>query len=147
MARRKTVERKPGAPVTTPIEETPRRHFKDIEEFKNYTHLVLEFDDIDILFYTFVNHKASQSRFLSDINEATMLPLDDIMRKVHNLISLGYIAVIPRASASLPVYVNTIYIEDITGLDEYPSVKYYLAKNKKTLISKSEDVVRAKRGI
>ena len=132
MAKRKRQEAKQDSRRFRDLDDFRARYRPDADPgaFKN---------DLEVLFYTFVNRRATEPRMLADIHEALMLPFEDIMRIMNRLIDTGLIKAVPKARGDTAAYVNTIYIEDIIGLEEYKTVNYYLRRNRKVLISKSEE--------
>ena len=118
-------------------------HYRDLEDFRARYCSDIDYEalknDFEVLFYTFVNRRATEPRMLADIHEALMLPFADIMTIMNRLISFGLIKVIPRARGDITAYVNTIYIEDIIGLEEYKAVDYYLKRNMKALVSRTRE--------
>jgi len=82
----------------------------------------------EVLFYTFVNHAATFSDILNDVAAATQTPNKDTVRSsLNSLIARGYVSKSSPQKGS-PVYMNNLFVEDISGLGSYRSVSYYLTK-------------------
>lgn len=106
--------------------------------------LALGYETRNVLYYTFVNHSATMGDIVADVGEATALSHEDIAFALSELIRRGIAWAEPCGQVAR--YHNTLYVGDIKGIENVPSVAYYLARTDKGVATRSEREVRERIG-
>lgn len=117
-------------------------HAKCVEKFDNFDENFIT-DLMEVLLYTMVNRNATYEDITNDLFDGAMIPREDVMTALYALIQIGFIRANPIRydgpydPSYAPRYKNTIYVEDISEMEEYGKAAiFYCEKMRKPIISK-----------
>lgn len=94
-----------------------------------------------ILLYTFVNHHATYRDIIQHVKISHNIKNDQTIRSALNsLINKKYIERIKGTDDTFYQYINRVIVDDIDGLEDTPSVKFYLHSTGRKKISETDYV-------